>query len=224
MLRFTHSSHSPPISLASFHVSFPLNSAAFTCKQRNSLCFPLLRYIKKSSRQTHFFRVLPGQLSRFYNTIFILVAMSVQNFKDKFFQQFTIWCRRIAHSFRPCIAISDFADDLHHFYPRIFSHGQHILASLPGRTESQLLRDSLFRFVGCVVGQHQIREEIEQKRKRCLYRICLRIIVKIFYYPICLQHILFHQCVLQFDIVIILADSDVSLYFCLLYTSDAADE
>ena len=32
MLRFTRSSHSPPISLASFHVSFPSCSAAFTCK------------------------------------------------------------------------------------------------------------------------------------------------------------------------------------------------
>lgn len=87
---------------------------------------------------------------------------SVQDFEYKLAQDVAIACRGIAHAFRGGIRLPDFVDDLHRLHAAIPAHRVHILAGLPRALQSEEGGNALLRFLGRIVGQHQVGEEAEK--------------------------------------------------------------
>ncbi len=117
-------------------------------------------------------------------------SASVKDKKDEFLHQFTHRSGWIIQSLYLRIHLLKLLNNRHHFHARIVPHSCNIFARRPSSAQIQEFCELIFVLpVGCIISNHQVLEISKEHREKREERTTLRIVVKIIYYLICLEHI-----------------------------------
>ena len=137
----------------------------------------------------------------------------MQNKENKLFHKVSHRCIWVIQALTFGINLSNFRYYLHCFQCTIIFRTCNIIFHSPSTMQIQILRNSIFSgFIWSIICNHQILKVTKEQREKCKDRASLWIIVKIFYYLICLENITVHYRVAKFESVKIFTHSDLLLH------------